>query len=460
MKNSGVSWLGGIPAAWSVVRNARLFAERKETGFAGLPILEVSLRSGVRVRRFDDDARKQLMSDPDKYKRACAGDLAYNMMRMWQGAVGLAPVDGLVSPAYVVARPLPGVVAGYFAYLFRTGAYMGEVDQYSRGIVKDRNRLYWDQFKQIPSPYPPAEEQAAIVRFLDHADQRIRRYIRAKQKLIKLLEEQKQASIHSAITRGLDPNVRLKPSGVEWLGDVPEHWTLKRFKSLVRATSGQVDPRTAEHRTKILIAPNHIESGTGRVVFEETAEQQGADSGKYLVRRGQVIYSKIRPNLRKAAIASLDCLCSADMYPLTIRESELRPKFFLQLLLSVPFTRFVVDSSLRVAMPKVNRETLDAGWLWYPNLKEQDAILERAQVSAAPLDAAIGHSRREIALFLEYGTRLVADMVAGKLDVREAAETLPNEAGEPEPLDDTAAVDADNADDDADLDAAGDEDEA
>ena len=105
--------------------------------------------------------------------------------------------------------------------------------------MKDRNRLYWDQFKQMPSPCPAAEEQAAIVRFLDHADRRIRRYIRAKQKLIKLLEEQKQAIIHRAVTRGLDPNVRLKPSGVEWLGDVPEHWEVQRVQITVRASSGQ-----------------------------------------------------------------------------------------------------------------------------------------------------------------------------------------------------------------------------
>lgn len=151
--------------------------ERKETGFGDLPILEVSLRSGVRVRRFHGDSRKQLMSDRDKYKRACAGDLAYNMMRMWQGAVGLATVDGLVSPAYLVARPFAGVVARYFAYLFRTDSYMSEIDQCSRGIVKDRNRLYWDQFKQMQSACPPTEEQAAIARFLNHADRQIRRYI-------------------------------------------------------------------------------------------------------------------------------------------------------------------------------------------------------------------------------------------------------------------------------------------
>src|SRR5690606_3699818 len=104
-------------------RNGRLFAQRKETGFPDLPILEVSLRTGVRVRNFDGPTRKQVMADPAQYKRAAPGDIAYNMMRMWQGAVGIVPAEGLISPAYVVARPLPGTVPGYFSYLYRTDSY-------------------------------------------------------------------------------------------------------------------------------------------------------------------------------------------------------------------------------------------------------------------------------------------------------------------------------------------------
>jgi len=155
-----------------------------------------------------------------------------------QAAVGVAPADGLISPAYVVAQPFPGTVPGYFAYLYRTAAYMGEVNNYSRGIVADRNRLYWDEFKQIPTPYPPPPEQVAIVRFLDQAERRVRRYIRAKRKLIGLLNEMKQGIIHRTVTRGLDPNVRLKPSGVEWLGDVPEHWRSTRLKHLATIQTG------------------------------------------------------------------------------------------------------------------------------------------------------------------------------------------------------------------------------
>jgi type I restriction enzyme S subunit len=204
LKPSGVEWLGDVPEHWEMRRNGRLFAQRNETGFGGLPILEVSLRTGVRVRDFENSDRKQVMADREKYKRAVAGDIAYNMMRMWQGAVGVAPVDGLISPAYVVARPLPGTEPRYFEYLFRLPAYMGEVDKYSRGIVKDRNRLYWEDFKQIPSCCPPYSEQVAISDAIaqltvgiDAANDRVRREIA-------LLLEYRTRLIADVVTGKLD----------------------------------------------------------------------------------------------------------------------------------------------------------------------------------------------------------------------------------------------------------------
>jgi type I restriction enzyme, S subunit len=223
-RESGLPWLGRIPAHWDVRRNGRLFSQRNETGFADLPILEVSLKTGVRVRNFGDGKRKQIMADHAKYKRAVRADIAYNMMRLWQGSVGVAPVDGLVSPAYVVANPHPGVDSRYYAYLFRIGAHMEEVNKYSHGIVTDRNRLYWDEFKQMPSAFPPPDEQGAITRYLDHQTLVISRLIRNKRTLIALLNEQKQAIIQQAVTLGLNSNVTLKPSAVSWLGEIPEHW--------------------------------------------------------------------------------------------------------------------------------------------------------------------------------------------------------------------------------------------
>jgi type I restriction enzyme S subunit len=427
-KDSGLPWLGQVPAHWRMVRNGSLFSQRSQTGYAELPILEVSLKTGVQVRRFGEAGRKQVMSDLGKYKRAVQGDLAYNTMRMWQGALGVCPVDGLVSPAYVVARPYQGVEARYFAALFRTGDYMAEIDSASRGIVKDRNRLYWDQFKQMQSSCPPLDEQVSIMRFLDWANGRLERTIRAKRKVIALLTEQKQAVVRRAVTHGLDSAVPMKSTGIPWLGSIPCHWSVRRFKFLATINSGQIDPRKSAYRDMVLIAPNHIESGSGRLLAQQTAAEQGADSGKYLVGRGQIVYSKIRPNLRKATIAPSDCLCSADMYPITPSASELLPEYFLLVLLSQPFTKFAVDASMRVAMPKVNREALADCPLWYPALDEQAELLKKVAGENQPIDEAIKRLNHEIDLLREYRTRLVADVVTGKLDVREVAVRLPDVA--------------------------------
>ncbi len=224
LKPSGVEWLGEVPEHWEVRRNGRVFAQRNETGFADLPILEVSLRTGVRIRDFENSVRKQVMSDRDKYKRAVSGDIAYNMMRMWQGAVGVAPTDGLISPAYIVAKPLTGTESRYFIRLFRTAVYMAEVDKYSRGIVKDRNRLYWEDFKQMPSCYPPTHEQVMIADSIDHACTHVNAAIDRTRREIELLREYRTRLIADIVTGKLDVReaAELLPTEIEDLKTLEE----------------------------------------------------------------------------------------------------------------------------------------------------------------------------------------------------------------------------------------------
>ena len=203
-KDSGLEWLPKIPDHWGVVRNGQIFSQRNETGFPELPILEVSLKTGVSIRDLDGSGRKQIMALRSDYKRAAKGDIAYNMMRMWQGAVGVVPIDGLVSPAYVVATPQQGTDPRYFRALFRTAAYMAEVDKYSRGIVKDRNRLYWIDFKQMPSPCPPLAEQVRIADRIDEIEDSIGTRIRSIEQQINLVGEYRTRLIADVVTGKLD----------------------------------------------------------------------------------------------------------------------------------------------------------------------------------------------------------------------------------------------------------------
>ena len=267
--------------------------------------------------------------------------------------------------------------------------------------------------------YPPLEEQAAIVRYLDNTDQQIQRYIASKERLIALLEEERQALVHQAVTRGLDPNVKLKDSGVEWLGDVPEHWEVARFVRQVNIAEGQADPKIEPYASMLMIAPNHVESGTGRLLSRETAYEQGAISGKYFCRAGDVVSSKIRPVLAKVLVAPTDCLCSADMYPLRPRNS-LQRDYLFWLLLSTGFTAWSVLQSDRVAMPKINRQALNNVHIPLPPLSEQVSIVRHLIEATAKASGAIDRARRQIELMEEYRTRLIADVVTGKIDVREA----------------------------------------
>lgn len=205
-KDSGIPWLGEIPEHWDVARNGRLFRERIERGQTGLPVLVVSLRTGVTIGSDTNEngRERRLIADLTAYKLACKGDIAYNMMRMWQGAVGVVPTLGLVSPAYVVAKPFDGVNSSYFEMLFRTDAYKGEINRNSRGIVSDRNRLYWDDFKQLLSVVPPYDEQNRIVEHLSAQFVDIDQAITRTENEIALVREYRTRLIADVVTGKFD----------------------------------------------------------------------------------------------------------------------------------------------------------------------------------------------------------------------------------------------------------------
>ena len=451
-KESGLPWLLHVPSTWKVVRNGSLFGQRNQTGYEALPILEVSLKTGVRVRNFENSTRKQVMSDFGKYKHAARGDVAYNTMRMWQGAVGVSPVDGLVSPAYVVARPYPDVEPRFFVALFRTDDYMSEIDNCSRGIVKDRNRLYWDQFKQILSPCPPPAEQAAIVRFLDWANGRLERAIRAKRKVIALLGEQKQAIIHRAVTRGLDPSVPLKPSGIPWLGDIPQHWEVKRLKAIAQIRYGLGQPPRESETGLPLIRATNVDQG--KILEKNMVRVDPADVPKTrnaFLKAGEIIVvrsgaltadSAIIPEKYEGAVAGYDMV-------VTVRSA--RAEFIAMALLSsyVQSDQLVI-ASMRAAQPHLNAEELGTAILLLPPDEEQKQVVEFVRSESSPIDTAISRLEREIELLREYRTRLVADVVTGKLDVREAAARLPDEVAPDRAGDDTdLSLDHEAADEEA-----------
>ncbi|WKS81606.1 restriction endonuclease subunit S [Edwardsiella tarda] len=281
-------------------------------------------------------------------------------------------------------------------------------------------------------PLPSISEQKLILGFLDYETKKIDNLIEKQQKLIELLKEKRQAVISHAVTKGLNPDVPMKDSGVEWLGDVPEHWKLIKFSHCVSIRSGQVDPRKFPYCDYWLIAPNHIVSGEGRIINLETAKDQGADSGKYLCRTGEVIYSKIRPALVKTCLSPSDTvLCSADMYPMT-SYNGLTNNFLLLYLLSDVFTRFAVNQADRVAMPKINRESLSDCKIPVPPIDEQEKIYSHAREALEKLDVLLQKSQLTIEFFQERRAALISAAVTGKIDVRDWVAPGTQESEEPQ----------------------------
>jgi type I restriction enzyme S subunit len=237
-EDSGLSRLGEVPEHWKIKRMKTLFCEKEERSGDGSGLLFSLTRAQGLVPQAEASKRIASAEDLSRYKVCRPGDLVMNRMQAWSGMFALAYRDGLVSPDYSVFGAIGTSDVKYFEYLFKTPVFVDEFAQRSKGIGSGFNRLYTPDFGAVRVSVPPLLEQSAIVRFLEHANRRIERYIRAKGKLIALLNEQKQVIIHQAVTRGLDSNVRLKSCGVPWLGEIPEHWELVPLKSVCVIQSG------------------------------------------------------------------------------------------------------------------------------------------------------------------------------------------------------------------------------
>jgi len=430
--DSGLPWLGRIPQHWEVRRNARLFAERNETGHPDLPILEVSIRTGVTVRDMENQKRKQMMADRAKYKRAISGDVAYNMMRMWQGAVGTAPVDGLVSPAYVVAKPLPEVDSRYYAYLFRTRAYMNEVNKFSRGIVTDRNRLYWDEFRNMSSTFPPRAEQTAIADFLDHHASIVARFIRTKRQQIEVLNEQRLAMMRQFVARGIDESTGLRDSGQDWLDCIPKHWKLAKVGYLARFETGGTPatnrpefwggniPWVSSKDMKVPFISETQDYITAQAVENSATKVVPAGSLLLVVRSG-ILRRQI-----PVAVTTRPVAINQDIKALTLRTDDLDSEYLMLVIRSHERSLLPVWRKKGATVESIEHGPLANTYVPVPPRDEQREIVRRIKEIASQIAVAEHTAERQITLIREYRKHLIADIVTGKLDVR----NVPIELGE------------------------------
>ncbi|PKO83952.1 MAG: hypothetical protein CVU17_05000 [Betaproteobacteria bacterium HGW-Betaproteobacteria-11] len=448
MKDSGVSWLGQVPGHWDVRRMKLLLREVDSRSISGKEqLLRVSQYTGVTQRKSVDgsDAADTRAASLVGYKRVMPSDLVINIMLAWNGSMGVSRYDGIASPAYCVYRFKPGAMPWYYHELLRLPLYKGRIKTASTGVVESRLRLYSDDLGRIEAIQPPPAEQAAIVRFLDWANGRLERAIRAKRKVIALLNEQKQAIIHRAVTRGLDPSVPLKPSGIPWLGDIPRHWEVMPLKFLCRRIQNGATPSTSEQRyyengTVPWFGPSSISSSIelGRPV-RHLADIAFEDGKARLIIGPAVLVIVIGATAGKMSLLLGDGATNQQITAFELKSDRIAPQFGIQQLRTSE--HWLKSTASTATIPILDSGVVNRLPLAFPTVGEQECILSALSNDTLPLNTAISRLEREIDLLREYRTRLVADVVTGKLDVREAAARLPDEA----PLD-TVEDDADLSD--------------
>ncbi|GMV21829.1 MAG: hypothetical protein AMXMBFR57_17780 [Acidimicrobiia bacterium] len=437
----GPAWLGPIPSTWQLVRAKAVLRERTQKNHPNEPLLAATQTIGV-VRKDRFEGRTVLpMGALELLKFVKVGDFVISL-RSFQGGIEQARDQGIISPAYTVLRSVEPGHNAYLGRLFKSKPFVENLGTYVTGIRQGQN-IDYERLSRSRIPLPAPDEQAAIVKFLDHADRKIRRYIRAKRKLIALLEEQKQAFIHRAVTRGLNPDAPLKPSGVPWLGDIPAHWEAMPLR---RASTARCDGPfgsglKSAHYTDGGIRVVRLQN-IGHAEFKNSsAAYISADHystlGDHDVQEGDLLIAGLGDTKHPAGracvapISILPAMVKADCFRFRLRQDVLVPEFAA---LQLTATATVASSLLSTGATRQRTNLLStaARFLAVPPLQEQLSIVRHIASVSAPIRRGVLLADKDVALLEELRTRLIADVVTGKVDVREAAAALPDEQEEPD----------------------------
>ena len=442
-KPSGVPWLGDVPVHWEVVQLGRIGIFSKGSG--GTKDDEVP--DGIPCVRYGDlytththfIRRTRSYVSPARasaYTPINRGDVLFptsgeTIEDIGKSAVNLMHTQVLCGGDLIIFRSTIPMEPKFAGYALDCNSAQTQKSLMGRGITI--MHVYSAQLKYLRLPLPPLSEQAAIVRYLDYADRRIRRYIIAKRKLIALLEEEKQAIINQAVTRGLDPNVRLKPSGVEWLGDVPEHWEVSRVKTEFLCLNHRRIPLSAVERGAMSMRRYDYYGASG--VIDKVEDYLFDDELLLIAEDGANLNLR---NLPLAIIARGKFWVNNHAHILKPRRGNL--EYLSAVMEGLNYTPWISGA----AQPKLTQDRIMSISIAVPPRFEQDEIIARTKAQTSGLTGSIVRARRQIELLQEYRIQLIADVVTGKLDVRGAAQ-LAGEDDEVDPIDEGAIM-LDNTD--------------
>ncbi len=436
-----VSWLGDVPKHWEVRTLRHVLRMVTIRNHAQLPLLSVVREKGVVLRDVSqsDENHNFIPDDLSNYKVVSQGFFAINKMKAWQGSYGVSVFDGIVSPAYFVFS-IDGVYEPFFHASIRSQTYIPYFMRASDGVRIGQWDLSLSRMREIPFAIPPIPEQTAIVRFLNHIDRRIQRYIQTKQKLLSVLEEQKQAVIHQAVTGQIDvrtgkPYPAYKPSGVKWLGDVPEHWEVMRLRNVAEMRVSNVDKHVKDGESPVRLC-NYVDVYNNDYINKHDgfmhATATNEEIERFRLERDDVLITKDSETWDDIGVPALVTEPAYDLisgYHLALLRSQpdrLSGAYLLRALQSKGLAyQFHVEAK-GVTRYGLSHGGITSVWLPLPSSSEQTAIVRILDDATVNLDKAVAHTRRQIDLIQEYRTRLIADVVTGKVDVRGIVDKLPD----------------------------------
>lgn len=410
MKDSGVEWLGKIPNHWMIRRIKNLFELRNEKNYEALEDVNlISLYTDKGVVQHSDltETTGNKAVTAEGYKIVKEDDIVVNIILCWMGAVGRSAYNGVTSPAYDVYKPLHDTNSKYYHYLFRTSQFNGECYRYGRGIMLMRLRTYSTEFRAISVPLPPEDEQKRIVNFLDKKIDDVDRLIGNVQKQIEKLKAYKQSLITEVVTKGIDPTVPMKDSGVEWIGEIPEHWNIERLKFNVSINAEKQSSLDLPY-----IALEHIEGFSGkRIKTDNVYEVDGA----IVAHSGEILFGKLRPYLAKVYKVEEETYVSSEF---AVFSAETIDNQYLKwYMLSYGFLDTVNASTYGTKMPRANIDFIKNMYIPVFDVQEQEKIALYLNEKSSKIDQLIAIKQSKIEKLEQYKRSLIYEYVTGKKEV-------------------------------------------
>ncbi len=420
-KKTNIPWLDEVPSHWDIKRNSAIFYEVIDTNHPELDLLSITT-NGV-VKQSITGRKIRMSADNSSYKKIQIDDIGYNLMNAFIGSIGVSNYDGIISPAYAVCRFRNKELNNpkYYHYLFRTKELMQEFDNHSYGIMIERNRLYFERFKTIINIVPTLVEQDQIVRYLDWQISKINKLVQTKKRQIELLKEQKQAVINKAVTKGLDDSVPMKNSGIEWLGEVPEHWEVNRLKNGCSMINRGVTPQyTEDDKTAMVVNQATFSKGYWDISKVRYTLTSPLETRGLLNCNDVLLASTGGGVLGKVFHYSENGTYIADSHVTIIRCNDKLNSKYVYYNFS---TKYDLINAL-LAQGSTNQTELQRDWLVafhfpFPPHEEQQAIVDYITNITGKIDTVIKETEREIELLSEYKTSLISSVVTGKVDVRD-----------------------------------------